>query len=237
VRKALLLARREIVEQYTDRGAIMRALFLTALPIVLVLTSRGAAGARGGDVVLLIYCLQAAFLPAMTAINMAAASFAAEKEAQTLVPLLAAPIRDIDIVAGKLIAILIPASFFSALSIGAFYVAATATFGADRVARVLQPATLLAFLALSVFFILTTGAWVMVISARVASQRAAQQIAGFFVAAMIVALVAGAGGGLIGSDLRAEVLVGIVVAVLVSDLVALELARRLWDREEAVARL
>lgn len=237
MRKALLLARREIIEQYTDRGALFRALFLTALPIVLVLTSRGAAGARTGDLVLLTYCLQAAFLPAMSAVNVAAASFAAEKEGQTLVPLLAAPIRDIDIVAGKLIAILIPAMLFSALSIGAFYVTAAATFGADRVARVLQPATLFAFLALSAFFILTLGTWVMVISARVASQRTAQQIAGFFVAAIIVALVAGTSGGLIASIPAAELVVGVVVAVLASDLVALELTRRLWDREEAVARL
>jgi hypothetical protein len=29
----------------------------------------------------------------------------------------------------------------------------------------------------------------------------------------------------------------VVAAILISDLVALELARRLWNREEAVARL
>ena len=235
MRKALLLARREIVEQYSDRGAIARALLLTALPVVFVLTNRGVSGGRGSDLVLLLYCLQAALLPAATAINMAAASFAAEKEAQTLVPLLAAPIRDIDIVAGKLIAILIPASAFSAISLGAFYATAIQTFGVDRVARVIEPATLYAFFALSVFFILTLGAWVMVISARVGSQRTAQQVAGFVLAAMIVALTAG--GGLVGGDLATQLLVGIVVVVLVSDLLALELARRLWDREEAVARL
>lgn len=235
MRKALLLARREIVEQYSDRGAIVRALFLTALPIVFVLTNRGLGTGRGSELVLLLYCLQAALLPAATAINMAAASFAAEKEAQTLVPLLAAPIRDIDVVAGKLIAILIPSSAFSILSIGAFYLTAVRSFGADRVARVLEPATLYAFFALSVFLILTLGAWVMVISARVGSQRTAQQIAGFVLAGVIVALTGGS--SLIGPDLAVQLLVGIVVAILISDLVALELARRLWDREEAVARL
>ena len=233
MRKALLLARREIIEQYSERSALLRALFLMALPIGLVVVNRG--GARGSDVLLLIYGLQAALLPSATAINMAAASFAAEKEAQTLVPLLAAPIRDIDIVAGKLIAVLVPSSAFSALSLAAFYAASLAAFGPDRVAHVLEPTTLYALFALSVLFVLTLGAWVMVISARIANQRTAQQVAGFVLAGLIIALTAA--GGLLSRDLAPELLIGIVVAVLVSDLVALELARRLWDREEAVARL
>jgi hypothetical protein len=78
------------------------------------------------------------------------------------------------------------------------------------------------------------GSWVMVVSARVGSQRTAQQIAGFVLGGMIVAL------STIGSLLQnipAELVIGIIVAILLSDLLALELARRLWNREEAVARL
>jgi len=81
---------------------------------------------------------------------------------------------------------------------------------------------------------MTVGAWVMVVSARVGSQRTAQQIAGFVLGGLIVALSA------IGSllqNLPAELVIGVVIAVLASDLVALELARRFWNREEAVARL
>lgn len=233
MRKALLLARREIVEQYSDRSAILRALFLIALPIGLVLINRG--GARGSDVLLLIYGLQAALLPAATAINMAAASFAAEKEAQTLVPLLAAPIRDIDIVAGKLIAILVPSSAFSALSLVAFYFASVAAFGLERVSRVLEPTSLYALFALAVLFVLTLGAWVMVISARIANQRVAQQVAGFVLAGLVIALTAA--GGLLSRDVSPQLVIGIVIAVLASDVAALELARRFWNREEAVARL
>jgi ABC-type Na+ efflux pump permease subunit len=232
MRKALLLARREIVEQYSDRGAIVRALIFVALPIALVQINRGTGRAQDG--IILIFALQAALLPAATAINAAAGSFAAEKEAQTLVPLLAAPIRDIDIVAGKLLAVLAPAAGLSLVSLVAFDAASSAVYGADRVARVLGPATLYGLFALSVFLILTIGAWVMVVSARVGSQRTAQQIAGFVLAGMIVALSA-IGGAI--QNLAAVVVVGVVVAILISDLVALELARRLWNREEAVARL
>ena len=232
MRKALLLARREIIEQYSDRGAVLRALFFVALPVGLLVLNRG--NGRSPDALILIFALQAALLPTATAINAAAGSFAAEKEAQTLVPLLAAPIRDIDIVAGKLIGVLAPAAGLSIISLTAFYVAASAIFGQDRIAHLLAPATLYGLFALAVFFILTVGAWVMVVSARVGSQRTAQQIAGFVLAGMIVLLSA------IGSafqNISTELVLGIVIAVLVSDLIALELARRFWNREEAVARL
>ncbi len=232
MRKALLLARREIIEQYSDRGAVFRALFFVALPVGLIVINRG--GSRSPDILILIFGIQAALLPTATAVNAAAGSFAAEKEAQTLVPLLAAPIRDIDIVAGKLMGVLIPAAGLSIVSLAAYTVAASVIFGEQRIAGLLTAPVLFGLFALAVFFILTVGVWVMVISARVGSQRTAQQIAGFVLGGMIVLLTA------VGSafqNVSAEVVFGLVLAVLASDLAALELARRFWNREEAVARL
>ena len=232
MKKALLLARREIIEQYSDRGAVLRALFFVALPVGLIAFNRG--GGRSPDVLIFLFAVQAALLPTATAINAAAGSFAAEKEAQTLVPLLAAPIRDIDIVAGKLMSVLVPAAGLSIVSLAAYYVAASVIFGEERIAQLLVPTTLFGLFALAVFFILTVGAWVMVVSARVGSQRTAQQLAGFVLAGMIVLLSA------VGSafqNVSVELVLGLVVAILASDVVALELARRLWNREEAVARL
>ena len=232
MRKAWLLARREIIEQYSDRGARLRAIFFVALPVGLIALNRG--GGRSPDVLIFIFALQAALLPTATAINAAAGSFAAEKEAQTLVPLLAAPIRDIDIVAGKLMGVLVPAVGLSIVSLAAYYVAASVIFGEERVAQLLVPTTLFGLFALAVFFILTVGAWVMVVSARVGSQRTAQQIAGLVLGGMIVLLSA------VGSALQnvsVELVLGLVIAILASDVAALEFARRLWNREEAVARL
>ena len=232
MRKAMLLARREIIEQYSDRGAVLRALFFVALPVGLIALNRG--GGRSPDILIFLFAVQAALLPTATAINAAAGSFAAEKEAQTLVPLLAAPIRDIDIVAGKLMGVLVPAAGLSILSLAAYYVAASVIFGEERIAQLLVPTTLFGLFALAVFFILTVGSWVMVVSARVGSQRTAQQIAGFVLAGMIVLL------STIGSafqNVSVELVLGLVVAILASDIAALELARRLWNREEAVARL
>jgi len=230
--KALLLARREIVEQYSDRAAIVRALLLVALPIVIIQLNRSAANAP--DAFILIFALQAALLPAATAINAAAGSFAAEKEAQTLVPLLAAPIRDIEIVAGKLIGVIVPAAALSIVSLLVYHTAASQRFGATRIGEVLDPVTMAELFGLAVLFILTLGSWVMVVSARVPSQRAAQQIAGLVLAGVVVGLTAIS--SVIG-NIPTGLIAGGVVAVLVSDLVALQLAQRLWNREEAVARL
>lgn len=236
MRKALLLARHDIIGQYSDRAAIVRALLLTALPIVIVLLNRSAASARGSsDVLILVFGLYSALLPAATAINAAAGSFAGEKEAQTLVPLLAAPIRDVDIVAGKLMATVVPSAALSLASVLSFYVAATFVFGADRVARLVPPTTLFAFWVLAVFFVLTLGSWVMVLSSRVSTQRNAQQVAGFVTAGMFIGL--SALGSLLAQNISSDLVLVALAAVLFSDLVALELARRLWHREEAVARL
>jgi ABC-type Na+ efflux pump permease subunit len=230
--KALALARREIVEQYSDRSSIVRALFLIALPIVLIQLNRSAANSP--DAFIFIFALQAALLPAATAVNAAAGSFAAEKEAQTLVPLLAAPIGDIEIVAGKLLGVMVPAAALSSVSLAIYYVAASQRFGAGRIAQLLDPTTMSGLFGLAMLFILTLGAWVMVVSARVPSQRAAQQIAGLVLAGVVVGLT---GLTSILPSVSRELIVVGVVAVLLSDLAALQLARRFWDREEAVARL
>ena len=233
MRKAFMLARRGIIEQYSDRASIIRALFLTLLPIVLLEVNR-RQGARTADTGLVVFAVQAALLPAATAINAAAGSFAAEKEAQTIVPLLATPIRDFYIVAGKLLGVLVPAAVLSALSLIAFYAAASQAFGVAEVARVLEPITMAKLFALSVFFTLTIGAWVMVVSARAPTQRAAQQIAGLVLAGLVIGVTA---VGSLVQSIRTELVVGVIIAVVLSDLGALELARRLWNREEPVARL
>ena len=230
--KALILARREIIEQYSDRASIVRALFLIALPILLIQLNRSAAPAA--DAFILVFALQAALLPAATAINAAAGSFAAEKEAQTLVPLLAAPIRDIEIVAGKLFGVMLPAAALSIVSLLTYYAAASQRFGAGRIAQVLDPITVLELFGLSMLFILTLGSWVMVVSARVPSQRAAQQIAGLVLAGVVVGLTAISS---VVGNIPTGLIAGGVIAVLVSDVIALQLAQRLWNREEAVARL
>lgn len=232
MKKAWALAWREIVDTFSDRGSLLRSLFFAGLPIFLLLVNRGG---RPNPTVILIFAVQAALLPAASAVNAAAGSFAGEKEAQTLIPLLAAPIRDIDIVAGKFAAAVIPATVLAWVAIGVYDATARVLYGAALVGTALPPTLIFGLAVLAFLVVLTLTSVVMVASARVATQRAAQQIGGFVIAGFAIAF-GSVIGGILGSEMRDALVIAVPLALLALDIVALEIARRLWDREEAVAR-
>ena len=75
----------------------------------------------------------------------------------------------------------------------------------------------------------------MIVAARVRSSRAAQQIAG-----LVIALSAAvfAGLGLVASQVGdGWPLLALGVALVLFDIVALEIARRVWQRGEVIGRV
>jgi ABC-type Na+ efflux pump permease subunit len=175
------------------------------------------------------------FFPSLSGVALIAATFTAEKENGTLVPLLAAPIRDFDIVLGKLVGMVLPVMAACAVTLGAAYALAAYRYGYERVARVLTPELLYAVLVLSFLYLVTTGSVTMIVAARVRSSRAAQQIAG-----LVIALSAAvfAGLGLVASQVgEGWPLLALGVGLVLFDLVALETARRVWQRGEVIARV
>src|SRR5436305_1573 len=81
----------------------------------------------------------------------------AEKENGTLVPLLAAPIRDFDIVLGKLIGMVVPVMVACVVTLAAGYALAAYRYGAARVAQVLTLELLYAIVVLALLYLVTTG--------------------------------------------------------------------------------
>ena len=236
MRKAWLIARREIEwELFGDRGSVIRTSLFALLPIFFAFTAgQGSRGARL-DGALLGLALQACFIPALTGVGLIASTFTAEKENQTLVPLLAAPIRDLDIVAGKLIGMLIPVTGTCAASLGVFYVVSGWLYGWPRVARVLPPEVLYAIVVVSFLYLLTAGSVALIVAARVRTSRAAQQLAGLVIGlSILVAAVLGAGAIALFDGWG---LVGLGVILIALDVVALEIARRAWQRSEVIARI
>ena len=234
MRKAWLVARRELGDLVGDRSFLLGLGILVLMPLFLVLTLAGGATRSPGSIIF-FFALQSALFPSFMAVNAAAATFAQEKEAQTLLPLLAAPIRDLDIIVGKTLAILLPATAASWLALAAYDVVATLRFGAEPVASVLSPPTLLSLGALAAFLVLTLGSWAMVIASRVKTVRAAQQISGLLAGLLVAVFVAAA--SFITQVLDGWLLVLLPLGVLAADIVALELTRRLWQREEVIARI
>ena len=89
-----LIAWREIRwEVFLDRASLLRTGIFVVIPLFFVLSNRGVPPGPGGDFNLIGLALQSVFFPALSGVALIAATFSAEKENGTLVPLLAAPIR------------------------------------------------------------------------------------------------------------------------------------------------
>lgn len=231
-----LIAWREIRwEVFLDRGSILRTGFFVVIPLFFVISNRGIAPGPAGDATLLGLALQSVFFPALSGVALIAATFSAEKENGTLVPLLAAPIRDFDIVLGKLVGMVVPVMVACIVTLAAGYGLAAYRYGPERVARALTPELLYAIVVLSLLYLVTTGSITMIVAARVKTSRAAQQIAGIVIALSAVVF---AGVGFAAARLgEGWPLLALGAALVLLDVVALEIARRVWQREEVIGRV
>jgi ABC-type Na+ efflux pump permease subunit len=234
MRDAARIAWREIRwEIFGDRGAIVRMGFFAVLPVIFILSS--PPGGRGfNDASIFVLGLQCAFFPALSGVALIASTFTQEKENGTIIPLLASPVRDIDIVVGKLIGMIVPTLGVCAATLALFYVLATFRYG-GRVSTVLPPQVLYGLVMVALLYLMTAGSWVLIVAALVKTSRAGQQLAGLLIA-LSVAILAGlavAAANIAGG----WALIALAVILLLSDVLALDIARRVWRREEVLARI
>lgn len=231
MRAASLIAWREIRwEIFGDRGSILRTLIFALLPILFVFSSRGPT-----ELTILVLAAQSAFVPALSGVALIASTFTQEKENGTLVPLLAAPVQNIDIVVGKLIGMVVPVLSICVATVTVFYLLASWRFGHTLVAHALPPTVLYGLVVAAFLYLLSAGSWVLIVAARVRSSRAGQQIAG-----LLIGLSLAVFGGVTVLAVRIAEgwgLVGLGLILLIADIVALDIARRVWRREEVLARL
>src|SRR5256886_12058688 len=153
-----LMAWREIRwEVFLDRASLLRTGVFVVIPLFFVVSNRGIPAGPAADLTLLGLALQSVFFPALSGVALIAATFSAEKENGTLVPLLAAPIRDFDIVLGKLIGMVVPVMVACVVTLAAGYALAAYRYGAARVAHALTPELLYALVVLALLYLVTTG--------------------------------------------------------------------------------
>lgn len=231
MRDALRIAWREIRwEIFGDRAAVFRMGVFALLPIFFVMSNRGT-----NDLTLFVLAMQSALFPALSGVALIASTFTAEKENGTIVPLLASPVRDIDIVVGKLLGMVIPVFLLCVLSVAFYYVLASARYGAAAVRGALPPELLFALVVIALLYLLTAGSWVLIIAALVKTTRAGQQIAGLLIGLSVAIFAALGFAASRVEDGWALIVLG--VALVLSDGLALDIARRVWRREEVLARL
>ncbi len=233
MRNAVRIAWREIRwEIFGDRSAVLRMGVFALLPVAFVLTSRGA---RPNDLNLFTLALQSALFPALSGVALIASTFTQEKENGTLIPLLASPVRDIDIVVGKLLGMIIPVFAICVASVGLYFGLASAQYGANRVALALPLPILFSLVVVSLLYLLTAGSWVLIVAALVKTSRAGQQIAGLLIGLSVIVFT---GLGFAASNVAGGwALVALGAVLVISDVFALEIARRVWRREEVLARI
>lgn len=234
------IARRGALESLRDRTTLLMGLIFTlALPLGMVLgiirplAEEHTAGAQEAvGTVIALYLLLAGLLPSNAAVGIAAGGFAGEKEKGNLTPLLASPASNLAIFGGKILAAVLPALLFSTIG-EALYLLEIALFVGANWLALLPPVLTLSMVALVPAFSVLGATVASLISSRVRTFNAAQNISSLLVTPVTVVLFT------ITLQISAWGSVALIVsvaAIIALDLALIWLGATTWRREEVLAR-
>jgi ABC-2 type transport system permease protein len=187
------------------------------------------AGAFAVQQFLVFFLLMPAYIP----LSVATFSIIGEKQARSLEPVLATPIRTVELLAGKAIAALVPGVLAGWATYVTFVVLASLVYGPALFGVVTDGSWLAGVFLLGPAVGLASVVAGVIVSARVNDPRVAQQVGGVVIVPIIVLVLAQATG---------TVLVGptgyvlLTLAVLVVALIGLRVGVRLFDREAILTR-
>ena len=172
-------------------------------------------------------------MPAYIPLSISTFSIIGEKQARTLEPLLATPIRTVELLAGKAIAALLPGLFAGWLTYVAFVALASLVYGPNLFGVVTDPSWLAGVFLLGPSVGLSSVVAGVIVSSRVNDPRVAQQVGGVIIVPIIaVTLVQATATVLVGASGYA-LLSALTLAV---SLAGLRLGVRLFDREAILTR-
>jgi ABC-2 type transport system permease protein len=187
------------------------------------------AGAFAVQQFLVFFLLMPAYIP----LSIATFSIIGEKQARSLEPVLAAPIRTVELLAGKAIAALVPGVLAGWVTYVTFVILASVVYGRALFGVVTDGSWLAGVFLLGPAVGLSSVVAGVIVSARVNDPRVAQQIGGVVIVPIVgLVLVQATGTLLVGPS--GYVLLTLVV--LVASLVGLRIGVRLFDREAILTR-
>jgi ABC-type Na+ efflux pump permease subunit len=234
----LLIARRGAIESLRDRMTLILSLFFALVfPIAMVLAVvRPVADSpdSGNSLGFLIalYFLLVGLLPSSAAIGSACGQFAGEKEQGNLTPLLASPASNTAIFGGKVLGAALPALFFSVVAELAYLGTLTVVVGPARL-RLIPAALAIAMLALVPIVTTCAATVASLVSSRVRTFNAAQQISGLLTVPIWVVIV---GLAIKLQDWGTPALIATVAGLAVLDIILVVISARTWRREEVLAQ-
>jgi ABC-2 type transport system permease protein len=192
-------------------------------------TAGELAGAFAVQQFLVFFLLMPAYVP----LSIATFSIIGEKQARSLEPVLAAPIRTSELLAGKAIAALVPGVLAGWATYAVFVVLASFVYGPALFGVVTDPSWLAGVFLLGPAVGLSSVVAGVIVSARVNDPRVAQQIGGVVIVPIIALVLLQATGTLLVGPVGYALLAAVV---LVISIVGLRIGVRLFDRESILTR-
>jgi ABC-2 type transport system permease protein len=187
------------------------------------------AGAFAVQQFLVFFLLMPAYIP----LSIATFSIIGEKQARTLEPVLATPIRTAELLTGKAIAALVPGVLAGWATYIAFVLLASVVYGPNLLFVVTDPSWLVGVFILGPAVGLSSVVAGVITSSRVSDPRVAQQIGGIIIVPIIaVTLLQATGTVLVGA--AGYFLMALLV--LVVSLIGLRAGVELFDREAILTR-
>ncbi len=260
MRKVWIIARKEWAEVFKNRFVLFTVcflpLFLTALPLVILRLSQGEAmgGISASDLppgfeascqglsagacmqyfMLSQFMLLFMLMPLAIPVTIAAYSVVGEKTRRTLEPVLATPIRTVELLLGKGLAAALPAVAATWLGFGVFLLG-VALMGADGklLGRLVQPLWLTAIFVVGPLLAVASVSVAVMVSSRTNDPRVAEQVA-MMVIIPLLALFFGQIAGLV--YLNARLILWMALAVAVVDGILVAFAVQLFERETILTR-
>ena len=187
------------------------------------------AGAFAVQQFLVFFLLMPAYIP----LSIATFSIIGEKQARSLEPVLAAPIRTVELLAGKAIAALVPGLLAGWATYAIFVILASVVYGPALFGVVTDPSWLAGVFLLGPAVGLSSVVAGVIVSARVNDPRVAQQIGGVVIVPVIGLVLLQATGTLLVGPAGYVLLSAVVLAIAV---VGLRIGVRLFDREAILTR-
>jgi ABC-2 type transport system permease protein len=207
----------------------LAAAILRQRPEWAAFTSTELAGAFAVQQFLAFFLLMPAYIP----LAIATFSIIGEKQARSLEPVLAAPIRTSELLAGKALAALIPGVAAGWLTYSVFVALASILYGPHLFGVVSDPSWLAGVFVLGPTVGLASVVAGVITSARVNDPRVAQQIGGVVIVPIIAVTLLQASGTLL---VGASGYLLLAAIVLVISLGGLRLGVRLFQREAILTR-
>ena len=207
----------------------LAASVLSQRPEWATFTAAELAGAFAVQQFLAFFLLMPAYIP----LSIATFSIIGEKQARTLEPVLATPIRTVELLSGKAIAALVPGVLAGWLTYIAFVVLASLVYGPALFGVVTDASWLVGVFVLGPAVGLSSVVAGVIVSSRVGDPRVAQQIGGIIVIPIIAVTLLQATGTLLVGPAGYLLL---AVIVLVISLFGLRAGVAMFDREAILTR-